>query len=146
MSKLSRDAELEAKARELMSHMERLADRVYLQQDAAEVGRREAIVLKQLIAAPLTMGELSGKLGLALSTVTGIIDRLVERELVTRDRSEDDRRIVVVKLTPRGRKMSEKCQAGKIALGTAFLSALEPDEREALIEMFRKIAREHGDG
>lgn len=145
MSKLSRDAGLEEKARELMSHMERLADRVYLQQDAAEVGRREAIVLRNL-AEPLTMGELSARLGLALSTVTGIIDRLVERELVTRDRSEDDRRIVVVKVTPRGRRMSEKCQAGKVELGTAFLSALEPDEREALIALFRKIAKEHGDG
>ncbi len=40
------------------------------------------------------------------STVTGVVDRLELRKLVVRERSLEDRRIVMVHLTPKGRLIS----------------------------------------
>jgi DNA-binding MarR family transcriptional regulator len=134
-----RDPGLEEKARELMRHIELLADRIFLQQGKLDVGRREAIVLRLLLEGPLAMGELAGQLDLALSTVTGIIDRLVERKLVTRARAESDRRVIVVELTARGRRAYEEWQGNREEFGAALLKALSPEEREVLLAMIRKI-------
>lgn len=45
--------------------------------------------------------ELSNKLTLSSSTVSGIVDRLEKQQLVERSRSEEDRRIVYVKASPK---------------------------------------------
>jgi DNA-binding MarR family transcriptional regulator len=45
--------------------------------------------------------ELSGIMNLSNSTISGILDRLEKQELVVRRRSEEDRRTVYVKATPK---------------------------------------------
>ena len=50
----------------------------------------------------MTMTELSRMLMVSNGNVTGIIDRLVAEKLVTRRAPADDRRAVVVRLTPKG--------------------------------------------
>jgi DNA-binding MarR family transcriptional regulator len=49
-----------------------------------------------------TMGELADALGIGVSTVTGIVDRLVEHGLVARAEDPRDRRVVVGRLTKTG--------------------------------------------
>ncbi len=49
-----------------------------------------------------TMGTLAEETNQVSATVTGIIDRLVERDLVARTRHPDDRRQVLVQLTDLG--------------------------------------------
>lgn len=64
-----------------------------------------------------TMGQLASRLGVALSTLTGIVDRLVERELVARHESPHDRRQVVCQLTATGQALAERLQqAGRTQL------------------------------
>src|SRR5882672_4655699 len=43
------------------------------------------------------------RLGVGLSTITGIVDRLAEHDMVTRQEDTEDRRITQVRPTPRGR-------------------------------------------
>src|SRR5215207_9891605 len=45
------------------------------------------------------MGHLAASLGVTLSTATGIVDRLVERGLIVRHESPQDRRLVLCQLT-----------------------------------------------
>lgn len=49
----------------------------------------------------LKVSDLSEKLGLSSSTVSGIIDRLEKQEMVIRTRSLEDKRVVYVSLTHR---------------------------------------------
>ncbi len=49
-----------------------------------------------------TMGELARSLGIGMSTATGLIDRLVQHGLVTRDSAPGDRRVVCLHLTAAG--------------------------------------------
>ncbi len=56
----------------------------------------------------MKISDLSKKMGLSNSTVSGIIDRLEKQELVERVRSKEDRRVVYVNLTPEFRKNSMK--------------------------------------
>ncbi len=50
-------------------------------------------------AGPLSMGALSERLGLALSTTSGTVDRLVRRGLLQRAEDPTDRRQVIVRAT-----------------------------------------------
>lgn len=48
----------------------------------------------------LKITELSNELCLSNSTVSGIIDRLEKQEMVVRERSEEDKRVVYVSISP----------------------------------------------
>lgn len=80
----------------------------------------------------LRMGQLAAALGVALSTATGIVDRLVEQGLLERQEDPDDRRSVVVRLSPLGfetmerphRAMHEKLRAVLSYLSTAELATV----------------------
>ena len=48
--------------------------------------------------------EFSNQLCLSNSTVSGIIDRLEKQEMVVRERSEEDKRVVYVSISPNLKK------------------------------------------
>src|SRR5690554_1297868 len=56
----------------------------------------------------LTMSSLADSINSAMSTATGVADRLVKNEYLVRDKYESDRRIVVVKITQKGNSLVEK--------------------------------------
>lgn len=72
----------------------------------------QVMVLQTLLRArEMRMTELANFLGLSKANATGLIDRLVARGLVRRQRSETDRRVVHASLTPDGRKAAEQLVA-----------------------------------
>lgn len=56
-------------------------------------------------AEPIKPSELARRMYLHPATVVGLIDRLVNRGVVVRDRSEQDRRVVEIRLTEAGRRL-----------------------------------------
>lgn len=78
-------------------------------------------VLMLLGAKPETgMSELAAFLHLSLSTVSGLVEKLVENGLATRRTDNVDRRQVLVSLTPQGGTFLDRFQE----LGTETLRAL----------------------
>jgi DNA-binding MarR family transcriptional regulator len=59
-----------------------------------------------------TMSVLARTLGVTTSTMTAIVDRLVERRLVRRGGQAGDRRRIVCRLTPQGAELVERLQQG----------------------------------
>jgi DNA-binding MarR family transcriptional regulator len=58
-------------------------------------------------SGPLTMGALSERLGTALSTTSGTVDRLVRRGLLAREEDPNDRRQVIVRATDAAQEQLE---------------------------------------
>jgi len=56
----------------------------------------------------LSMNDLSDKMNLNNSTMTRILDNLVRDKYIKREKSEEDRRIVIVSLTDSGIEVAEK--------------------------------------
>lgn len=54
-------------------------------------------------------GDLAAELYLPHSTMTGIIDKMISKGIVLRDRSNDDRRVVMIKLNPDFKAKSDSC-------------------------------------
>lgn len=127
-------------AHELMSRFDLLTLEFLVPQQSANLSRAETTLLAFLAErGPVTMTEISTLLGLALSSTTGLIDRLVERRLVERSRPESDRRTVRVVLTTRGKRALERYTADRVRLARGMLERLEPAERETLLGFFRKM-------
>ncbi|WP_208641202.1 MarR family winged helix-turn-helix transcriptional regulator [Micromonospora arborensis] len=64
-----------------------------------------------LMARPYGMGELGAVLGLAKSSLTGLVDRSVRNGLVRREPDPQDARAVRVALTPHGDGLAEEFYA-----------------------------------
>ena len=59
----------------------------------------------------MTMTGLADVLNVSLSNATGLIDRLEERGYIERDRVPNDRRVVVIRVTPAGEQMLNEVDA-----------------------------------
>ena len=86
------------------------------------------------------MSGLADAICLSLSSATGLIDRLVSKKLVKRDRSSEDRRVVQVELTEHGKTLNEEAMQGPVEFSRGLLKGLNADEQDALIGLFRKIS------
>ncbi len=89
----------------------------------------------------LMMKELADRMLAAVSTATGLVDKLVQKGYVRRDRGDEDRRIVRVDLSDSGRVVCEGVKAMHLDLCRGMLAALNEDEREIFLVLMRKIAR-----
>lgn len=66
-------------------------------------------------AAPIKVSEIARRMYLHPATVVGILDRLESRELVSRTRSRQDRRVVEIDLTDQGKELV--AQSPEVAQG-----------------------------
>jgi len=89
----------------------------------------------------MTMSELAESLGVTTAATTPLVDRLVEMQLVNRERSQKDRRVVRVIPTGRGNKIVAGVQKEIYGLTTHLLNRLEAGERSTLAEIYRKMHR-----
>ncbi|MBS1843495.1 MAG: MarR family transcriptional regulator [Actinobacteria bacterium] len=107
-----------------------------------EVGHAQFELLIELyVKGAMQAGELAEAVEASAATVSGMLDGLSEAELVERTRSEADRRIVVVKLTRRGRR---KVEARKAEWQRRWQEALEGLDDEELLIAARVLERIHG--
>lgn len=63
------------------------------------------VVLLLLVNGPCRMSAIASALGVSLATGTGVVDRLVERDIVVREGDPEDRRVVLCRLSPKGEEM-----------------------------------------
>ena len=89
------------------------------------------------LATPLPMNELASLLACDNSNVTGLIDRLEARDLVTRQPSPYDRRVKHVVLTDAGRELRAR-MLDRVGQPAGF-ERLTPAEHRQLRDLMRKV-------
>lgn len=90
---------------------------------------------------PMSLGDLAEKLLVTGGNVTYVMDRLEDRDLVYRERSGIDRRVVKAKLTEDGRELVDDVFPDHAAFIEDLASPLDPDEQEELRHLLRKLGR-----
>ena len=86
-------------------------------------------------------GELAVHLGLSRSSVSGLIDRAVQRGLVSRVEDESDGRSVRIRIAPAGRSLIDESAAVFADELRGVLGALEPAERAQWVSMTDRLLR-----
>jgi DNA-binding MarR family transcriptional regulator len=84
---------------------------------------------------PKTMKQIAETLGVAVSTPTRTIDRLLEKGFVNRAVGEKDRRQLLIELTPKGKELLEDIDKENLEITRKMLKGLSDEE----IETFKKI-------
>jgi len=80
------------------------------------------------------VSELSLKMGLSDSTVSGILDRLEQKDIVKRERTKDDRRVVKISLTGKSQKFCKDFRRKKEKYFTQLLKNLSEQEIKDIIK------------
>jgi DNA-binding MarR family transcriptional regulator len=101
----------------------------------------EALFRLQIASGhPLHMSEIASQLINSPSGMTRIADRLEKDGLIQRETPRDNRRVVLIKLTDRGRKvLGEADEAFREALRDSFSSHLSESELAELRRLMRKV-------
>lgn len=87
----------------------------------------------------LTMNELSAEVGLAMSTLTRIVDGLVRKGYISRYPSEHDRRKVCVTLTNEGTSLSKNLRDCSEAFWAKILESVPAEKKREMIDSFKII-------
>src|SRR5262249_55740496 len=90
---------------------------------------------------PRKTKELAEYLGLAVNSVTDVVDALETKGLARRQRDDADRRIVRIELTKAGRDAAQTITNSFLEIHRTLLGALTVEEQETLLALYRKIAR-----
>lgn len=117
-----------------------------IQDYSQEVSQKYGITGPQLWAlktidanGSLPLGDLSKKMYLHPSTITGVVDRLEKKGYVVRGRVQKDRRIVNVQLTPQGKKVVLRAPnpiQGKMIYG---LGKLKKEELNSIYDAVERL-------
>lgn len=121
-------------ARRLVRALSRSARAV---ETSSGISGAQLFILRQLAAAtaPLSVNELAALTHTHQSTVSAILNPLVERRLVTRTPAHDDGRRVAVDLTRRGRTLAETAPPTAQTQLIAGLDRLPVGQREVLADV-----------
>lgn len=88
---------------------------------------------------PCRMGEIAEHLGVVQSAVTALVDRLEGQGLASRVRSEADRRVWLVELTPKGQSAFAEEEAVYEGVAREMLRPLSPAEQRTLTDLLARI-------
>lgn len=90
---------------------------------------------------PLSIGDISRRIGVAPPTVSVMVARMVEEKkpIIVRRSSEKDARSSLVELTPEGRELLDRVLPVHFRRVEEFAAPLTYEERETLIRLLTKL-------
>jgi DNA-binding MarR family transcriptional regulator len=88
---------------------------------------------------PRTQAELTREMAIEPPTVSKMLSRMARAGLIVRNRSESDRRTVLVTLTEAGRALEDPVNAAWRTLEEDTVGALTPDEQDTLLDLLERV-------
>jgi DNA-binding MarR family transcriptional regulator len=99
-------------------------------------------ILKSLAPpGPHHLTEVSGALNIKKNTLSELLDRMVRDGLVRRAVSPKDRRMTILRLTPRGRAAIREFEKGLLERMERFLDGLGEEDRRDLVRAIESLVR-----
>lgn len=101
----------------------------------------QLLLVRNLAArGPRRIGEASDDLALADGVMTGVVDRLEERELVIRRTDPTDRRAIIIELTDRGESLARTTLRPYEEAVRDIFSDMDPDAVRRFVEGMERLA------
>ncbi len=90
---------------------------------------------------PVRVSHLAEELGVGLAAASALVDRMAQRQFITRHSDPNDRRIVLLELGSRGRHLLERLERGSTEHFGKLIARMTLGEREALATTLRAFVR-----
>ena len=87
----------------------------------------------------MTQKNMQEHIGIQQSSLSELLAKMEEQNLLTRTPSPTDRRQVLLSVTPEGRKLLEECEKADLQQNIVFLQVLTPQEQQTLLELLTKL-------
>jgi DNA-binding MarR family transcriptional regulator len=121
------DARLAGMLLSLLPRIGKIAGQVAHERGAMTLER--ARILWQLVDSPRRSGEIAQRCGLAPASVSELVDSLERDGFVRRSEDRNDRRVVVVEITARGRREIERVGELMTAPVAKIIAGLSAEKR-----------------
>ena len=133
------------------SEIERLADiimmmqRCFVQHLSEELSRGQVSFPQYFLlghiasSESLSMTEIADKMAHTTAAATGLVDRLENLGYVRRMHASDDRRKVLVRITPKGVDLVGRIRQDIISKLSVVTGILEPEEQTTWLHIYEKI-------
>jgi MarR family 2-MHQ and catechol resistance regulon transcriptional repressor len=119
-----------------------VATRLSAQLEAEDLTVSQFGVLETLLhLGPMCQRTIGEKLLRSGGNITLVVDNLEKHGWVRRERQKDDRRMIVIHLTPAGRKLIARVFPRHARAIVKEMSSLDSAEQEALRRLCRKLGR-----
>jgi DNA-binding MarR family transcriptional regulator len=126
---------------ELFAAQRRLRGRDAQQKEGLTYAQMHLLRVLAEQGGELPASRLAACADLTPTSVTQMVDGLAKEELVERVRSEEDRRVVFIRLTPAGRKRYERQRAIYEERAGELLADMSAEELDQAVEVLRRVAR-----
>ncbi len=101
---------------------------------------QEMYVLERIyLHSNMLSKDISNKYNIPPSTLTGILDRLENKELIDRSRTNKDRRSIELKATENGKSAVEKHITEDQIFASNLFGSLEPQKKEQLKTLLQEL-------
>ena len=105
----------------------------------------EWVVMREMFdEEEISPGVVAERIGMTRGGVSKLVERLVGKELVTRQDRSDDRRFQSIALTAAGRRLLPRLAALADQNDEEFFHPLSARERAALVAAMKKLVKAHG--
>lgn len=104
-----------------------------------ELRMGELQALSALSKGKNTMGMIAEDLCISLPSTTALIEKFVENKLVEREHNKNDRRIVLVHLTVRGKHMLKDATNTKMKRMAYLMNKISPADKKNLFTLLENI-------
>lgn len=132
------------KFNDLMNRLNKVTTEIdYSQKACMQAGKMECQLLHYLYSVTMVvnMNVLANELDVSHSRVTRVMDNLVDRDLVSRRPSEEDRRCWYAEITERGKKMAEASMQTDLDQQDRIINILTPDKTEAVYKSLEQYVK-----
>ncbi len=105
-------------------------------------GSQKRILIVLLEAGTITQRELTARLGIKPGSASEVLAKLEDAGLISRTRSENDRRTVNVELTEAGRSAAVEAAKQRQSRHMNMFACLSDDEKNTLLHLLEKINKD----
>ena len=105
-----------------------------------DCSKNEMLVLWLLYRKGIVnMSQIAEYLSVPLNTATGIVGRMEKKELILRERSPEDKRIVTIHMGRQGNEQMQKLVSQFMYYGQKILEEFTPEEIKQFVHMLDKL-------
>lgn len=87
----------------------------------------------------VTVSALAEEIGVSLSAISALVDRLSKAGFIARSRDEEDRRLVWLGITPQGKEVLQTCLAVRREMMEKYVGQLSEEDLEQLLRIYEKL-------
>jgi DNA-binding MarR family transcriptional regulator len=129
-----------AKPLRLIPEVHRATHRIGIYLDSLGITQGEGHILSHLAAAgDSTIAQLHRALAHRRSTLTSILDRLADRQFITRESDPADRRSFIVRLSKKGKTVAEKVHRELTRIEESVLKGLSGQKFQSIVKVLQAL-------